>query len=56
MDNFESYLFNKINDYRERIEENKSDKAVSWCLNSTLEEFMEILSEYNLNYKYDLGA
>lgn len=56
MDDFESYLFNKITDYKKRIDENKGSKEVLWCLNNCLEEFMEILSEYNLNYKYELGA
>jgi len=56
VDDFESYLFNKITDYKKRIDENKGSKEVLWCLNNCLEEFMEILSEYNLNYKYELGA
>lgn len=56
MDNFENYLFNKIYDYKTRLEENKDNVEVTWALNSTIEEFMEILSEYNLNYKFDLGA
>jgi len=56
MDNFESYLFDKIYDYRKRLEENKDSKEVAWALSNAIEEFMEILSEYNLNYKYDIGA
>jgi len=56
MDNFESYLFNKISDYQKKLTDNKGNKEVEWCLNNCIDEFMEILSEYNLNYKYDLGA
>jgi len=51
MDNFENYLFNKISVCIQRIEENKGNSEVLWSLNNTLEEFVEILSEYNLNYK-----
>jgi len=56
MDNFESYLFNKISDYQKKLTDNKGNKEVEWCLNNCIDEFIEILSEYNLNYKYDLGA
>lgn len=51
MDSFENYLFNKITDCKNKINENQGNKEVLWHLDSCLEEFMEILSEYNLNYK-----
>lgn len=56
MDNFESYLFKKISDYQKKLTDNKGNKEVEWFLNNCIDEFIEILSEYNLNYKYDLGA
>lgn len=56
MDQFEVYLFDKINEFRKRINDNNGNDEVLWLLNSCLEEFMEILSEYNLNYKYELEA
>lgn len=56
MDNFESFLFDKIYDFKQKLAENEGNKEVEWCLNACIEEFMEILSEYNLNYKFDLGA
>lgn len=56
MDNFESYLFDKISDFKKRLVENEGNKEVEWFLNNCIDQFMEILSEYNLNYKYDLGA
>lgn len=56
MDKFEVYLVDKINEFRDRVKENEGNDEVLWCLNTCLEEFMEILSEYNLNYKYEIGA
>lgn len=51
MDGFESYLFDKISDYKQKINCNEGNNEVLWCLSTCLEEFMEILSEYNLNFK-----
>lgn len=51
MDGFENYLFEKINDYRGRLSENSCDPNIVWALNNCVEEFVEILSEYNLNFK-----
>ena len=51
LDKFEVYLFNKIGDYKGRMTDNEGSPEVVWALNNCLEEFMEILSEYNLNYK-----
>lgn len=51
MDEFENYLFDKISDFRQKLKENEGNKEVLWCLGTCLEEFVEILSEYNLNYK-----
>ena len=51
MDNFEVFMFEKINQYRIRLEESKDNKDVAWAMNNCLEEFMEILSHYNLNCK-----
>lgn len=56
MDNFEEFLIDKIYDYKNRLKENKGNKEVEWCLNQCLEEFIVILSEYNLNYKFEIGA
>lgn len=56
MDNFESYLFDKISDFKKRLVENEGNPEVEWFLNNCIEQFIEVLSEYNLNYKYDLGA
>lgn len=62
MDNFETYLFNKIREIQDSIKENESSeneigkREVLWSLNNTLEELVEILANYTLNYKYDLGA
>lgn len=51
MDEFENYLFEKINTFRGKVKDNECDPNVVWALNNCLEEFMEILSEYNLNFK-----
>lgn len=51
MDGFEKYMFNKITDFNKRVEENNGNEDVLFCLNTCLEEFVEILSEYNLNFK-----
>jgi len=51
MDDFERYMFNKITDFNKRFEENEGNKEVLFCLNTCLEEFVEILSVYNLNFK-----
>lgn len=57
MDNFESYLFNRINEIKSSIDENlnvsneEGKNEVLWCLNNTLEEVVEILANYTLNYK-----
>lgn len=56
LDSFECYLFEKIVDFKKRLVENEGNKEVEWLLNNCIEQFMEILSEYDLNYKYDLGA
>ena len=52
MDNFENYLFDKIVDCKNRINENSHNKEVLFCLESMLEEYMEIMSHYNLNIKH----
>lgn len=52
MDNFENYLFEKIVDCKNRITENAHSKEVLFCLESMLEEYMEIMSHYNLNIKH----
>ncbi|SCK04754.1 Uncharacterised protein [uncultured Clostridium sp.] len=51
MDAFENYLFEKINNFRVKLLENSHDPEIVFVLNNCLEEFMEILSEYNLNFK-----
>ena len=57
MDNFESYLFDRINEIKNSIDENsnsindKCKNEVLWSLNNTLEEVVEILANYTLNYK-----
>lgn len=57
MDNFESYLFDRINEIKGSIDENlnisneEGKNEVLWCLNNTLEEVVEILANYTLNYK-----
>lgn len=58
MDDFENYLLNRILDLKGRIEEeNKSvvndevRNSVLFYLNNTLEEVVEILANYTLNYK-----
>lgn len=52
MDNFENYLFEKIVDCKNRITENAHSKEVLFCLESMLEDYMEIMSYYNLNIKH----
>lgn len=56
MDSFEMFLFDKISDYKNRLNENKGNKELEWSLNQCLEELITILSEYNLNYKFEIGA
>lgn len=65
MDCFESYLFDRITDLKARINEEENSvsevsedvqKSVLWTLNNMLEEVMEILANYTLNYKYEIGA
>lgn len=57
MDNFETYLFNRISELRESIENTKTSdngngkKEILWSLNNTLEELVDILANYTLNYK-----
>lgn len=51
MDKFEDYMFNKIVDCKNRITENNNNKEVLFCLENILEEYMEIMSYYNLNIK-----
>lgn len=57
MDNFENYLFDRIKEIKNSINENiNSDndngkKEVLWSLNNTLEEVVDILANYTLNYK-----
>ena len=57
MDNFESYLFNRISEIKVMINDNANSGSeegkneVLWCLNNTLEEVVEILANYTLNYK-----
>lgn len=57
MDCFENYLFNRINEIKNSIEENTNSdndtckNEVLWSLNNTLEEVVEILANYTLNYK-----
>lgn len=46
------YLFDKILEYKERyINSKEKDESVAWALDNCLEEFLEILSYYNLNCK-----
>lgn len=52
MDKFENYLFEKIVDCKNKISENEGNQEVSFCLENMLEEYMEIMSHYNLNIKY----
>lgn len=56
MDKFENYLFNKIIDYKNRLNENKGNYEIEWALNNCLEEITEVFSVYNLEYKDQLGA
>lgn len=51
MDKFEDYLLEKIFDCRNKIVENEHNKEVLFCLENMLEEYMEIMSYYNLNIK-----
>lgn len=56
MDCFERFLIHKICEFENRLKENEGNKEVEWFLNLCLEEFLNILSEYNLNYKFEIGA
>lgn len=56
MDKFESYLFNKIINYQNRLEDNKGNSDIEWVLNSCIEEITEVFSVYNLEYKNQLEA
>lgn len=56
MDCFERFLICKICEFENRLKENEGNKEVEWSLNLCLEEFLNILSEYNLNYKFEIGA
>lgn len=58
MDSFETYLLDKIIDFKSRIEENKSNlkdeelnNSVSFMLNNVTEQLLEVLAEYTLNHK-----
>lgn len=51
MDKFEAYMFEKISQYKIRLEESKNNDDIYWAMNNSLEEFLEILSYYNLNCK-----
>ena len=58
MDEFENYLLDKIIDFKNRIEENKSslkdeelNKSVSFMLDNVTEQLLEVLAEYTLNHK-----
>ncbi|WP_166484862.1 hypothetical protein [Clostridium cuniculi] len=50
MDPFQSYLLDKINDYRDRLN-NESDENIRFSIINCLEEVLEIFSQYDLNYK-----
>ena len=56
MDDFERFLFSRINDFENRIKENSEIESenkdeILWALNCCVEELLDILSNYNLNYK-----
>lgn len=50
MDPFQSYLLDKIIDYRGKVN-NQENEDIKWAMGNCLEELLEVFSEYDLNYK-----
>lgn len=52
MDDFERFLINRINDFDNRLKENEGNTESCYLLNNLIEELLEVLSNYNLKYKF----
>lgn len=51
MDEFEIYLFKRINEFRLMLENDSNSESIKWGLINCMDELTDVLAQYRCNYK-----